>query len=110
MAQLVRLCSISEAPAANSVDVIAAPTLPVFGGKLCVANIDGKFYAMDNDCPHRLGPLGEGTLEDGLVLCPWHAWGFDPKTGTCREFPQAHVRTYPVRVEGNDLLVEIDAG
>jgi len=50
-------------------------------GTLCIANINGVIRALDNECPHRGGPLAEGLIEDGKLICPWHAWSFDPATG-----------------------------
>ena len=55
-------------------------------------------YAIDDRCPHRGGPLGAGTLENGEVVCPLHGWAFDLKTGACRSGPDRPVKTYPVRV------------
>jgi nitrite reductase (NADH) small subunit len=53
------------------------------GQTFCVANMDGEICAMDNVCPHRGGPLGEGMIENGKLICPWHAWEFDPRSGAC---------------------------
>ncbi len=103
MGTKIKLCALGEVPRENSVSEMTAD-----GRKLCVANVGGKLHAMENDCPHRLGPLGEGTVEDGLVLCPWHAWGFNPATGECRESPQAKVKTYVVEVAGEDVMVELE--
>jgi nitrite reductase (NADH) small subunit len=67
----------------------------------------GKFHALDSVCPHRGGPLGEGHLEDGEVVCPWHAWAFEVGTGKCRVLPgEADVAVFPVKVEGEDVLVD----
>ncbi len=68
----------------------------------------GKFCALDNTCPHSGGPLGEGHLDDGEVICPWHAWPFDVTTGRSRFVPgEADVRTYPVKVEGGEVLIDV---
>lgn len=48
---------------------------------LCMSKKEGKYGALDNKCPHQGGPLGEGTLENGLLRCPWHGWDYDPMTG-----------------------------
>jgi pyruvate oxidase len=53
---------------------------------ICLVHFDGQWAAMDNHCPHQRGPLGEGTIEQGVegacwVRCPWHGWDFDPLTG-----------------------------
>ena len=51
------------------------------GKTLAVFNVDGTFYAVDNTCLHRGGPLGEGELDDKIVTCPWHGWQYDVSTG-----------------------------
>lgn len=48
---------------------------------ICLSNIDGKICALDNKCPHQGGPLGEGSIENGLLRCPWHGWDYDPCSG-----------------------------
>ena len=76
MGEWVRLCGQGEAPGEGEVREMAA------GGRaVCVARHEGQLHALDNVCPHRQGPLGEGWLEGGAVLCPWHAWAFDLHTG-----------------------------
>ena len=69
----VRICSIAEAPADGTVMEADAQGTPV-----CLARIGGKFSAVDNLCPHRQGPLGQGWIEGNAVVCPWHSWTFDP--------------------------------
>ena len=56
-------------------------TVAVGERELALFNVGGKFYATDNVCPHRGGPLGEGTLDGNVVTCPWHGWRFDVCTG-----------------------------
>ena len=48
---------------------------------LCISHYEGKFAALDNKCPHQGGPLGEGSIENGYLRCPWHGWDFHPTTG-----------------------------
>ena len=48
---------------------------------LCLTHFEGEFAALDNKCPHQGGPLGEGSIESGLLRCPWHGWDFHPLTG-----------------------------
>ena len=73
---------------------------------LCIANVDGAIRAMDNECPHRGGPLAEGMIEKGKVICPWHAWAFDPATGAT-ESSQERVAVYPVTVTGEEVFVAL---
>ena len=74
---------------------------------LAVFNVDGRLYAIDNTCPHRGGPLGDGDLDGTLVTCPWHAWRWDVTTGANANSPAVRVGCYPVTVEGADLVVEV---
>ena len=74
---------------------------------VAIFNLDGRLYAIDNTCPHRGGPLGEGDLEGSFVSCPWHAWRWDVTTGAHANSPAVRVACYPVRVEGADVVVEV---
>jgi nitrite reductase (NADH) small subunit len=80
------------------------------GVPICLANIGGTLSAIGNICPHRLGPLGGGWVEDGKVLCPWHAWAFDVTTGEAAPPEEAKVSVYPLRVVGDDVLVLLEVG
>lgn len=103
MPQFVPLCRVTETPQEGEVCEISAADR-VF----CVARMHGELTVMDNGCPHRGGPLGQGLIEDGRIVCPWHAWAFDAKTGCASHNPKACVRRYPVRVEGEAVLVDIE--
>ncbi|MHB2019417.1 MAG: Rieske (2Fe-2S) protein [Candidatus Xenobia bacterium] len=74
---------------------------------VAVFNLDGEFYAIDNLCPHRGGPLGDGWVEHGVVTCPWHGWEFEIKTGQSTAFDHLCQAVYPVRVVGDEGEVEI---
>jgi nitrite reductase (NADH) small subunit len=94
-----------------------------------VFNVAGKFYAVRNICPHKNGPLCTGELSgrvttdgppsirgttlavDGLgevLRCPWHQWAFEISTGRCLVDPNRRVATYPVKVDGEDVVVEYE--
>jgi NAD(P)H-dependent nitrite reductase small subunit len=73
-------------------------TVNVQGRELAVWNVDGRFHAIDNECPHRGGPLGAGVLDGSQVSCPLHGWTFDVTTGACPDRPDRPVKTYPTRV------------
>lgn len=77
----------------------------VNGQSIAVFNVGGTFYAIDNTCVHRGGPLGEGELEEDTVTCPWHGWQYNVKTGASINNPSACVKSYQVKVEGSDVTV-----
>ena len=79
----------------------------VDGKEVALFNKEGTFYAMDNTCRHQGGPLGEGYLEGSSVTCPWHGWEYDITTGDCQTNPNARQAKYNVKVEGEDILIEI---
>jgi nitrite reductase (NADH) small subunit len=98
----VRLCSADEAPKPG--EVMEAE---VSGVGICLANVDGRLAALDNWCPHRRGPLGQGWLEGEAVVCPWHSWAFSTTTGVAEPPERAKVDVFAVKIEGEDLLVNI---
>ena len=78
------------------------------GGKeIALFKFEGAFYALENTCPHRGGPLGEGFLDGSEVTCPWHAWVFDVKTGACQTAPDVKQPSFKVKAEGEDVLVDV---
>ncbi len=68
---------------------------------------NGRFYACSPVCPHEDGPLAEGWLEGGAVVCPWHGYDFDLTSGACRVAPDFSVKVYPVRVSGTAVEVDL---
>jgi nitrite reductase/ring-hydroxylating ferredoxin subunit len=63
---------------------------------------------MNNICPHLGGILSYGFLDDNVITCPLHMWEFDVKTGKCVWPEQERLPTYLVKVEGEDILVDVD--
>ena len=61
---------------------------------------------MDNVCLHRGGPLGQGVIEGGKVICPWHGWAWDPKTGLAGS-SDAKVAVYAVKVDNSTVWVDV---
>ncbi|MBI2724489.1 MAG: non-heme iron oxygenase ferredoxin subunit [Chloroflexi bacterium] len=81
----------------------------VAGRRIALCNVNGRFYAIDDVCTHDGGPLDQGELAGHLVECPRHGARFDVTTGAAVVLPAVRpVRTYPVRVEGDDVRIEID--
>lgn len=79
----------------------------VGGEEIALFRRGDRVDAIENACPHRGAALAFGDVRGGMVYCPLHAWGFELATGACPEFPGAAVRSYPVRVEGDDVFVEL---
>jgi nitrite reductase/ring-hydroxylating ferredoxin subunit len=79
----------------------------VNGKVICVANVDGKYAAMDNVCLHRGGALGQGVVLDGKVICPWHGWMWDPVTGAAMQNSNVFLSVYKLEIRGEDVWVEM---
>jgi nitrite reductase/ring-hydroxylating ferredoxin subunit len=99
MAERIRIVQRSEIPAGTGKVVVAD------GRVLAVFNVEGQFRAVENTCPHRGGPLGEGSLEGAVVTCPWHGWQFDVCTGASPRNPSVSVRCVPLEVQGDDVFL-----
>src|ERR1041385_5994277 len=77
------------------------------GQDVCIANVDGKYYAIGNVCTHEGGPLADGVLDGYEVECPWHQSRFDVRTGEVRGPPASESEpTYEIKVDGNSILVK----
>ena len=97
------------------VEVAKISDLPI--GRVKALEVEGKhvalyhtrdgFFATDNTCPHRGGPLAEGDLIGEEITCPWHLWGFDVKTGLCAGNPEIAVATHELRLDGERILVRV---
>lgn len=96
----VRLLGAAEVPAG------AGRVVEVGGRTVALFNVGGRFYAVDNACPHRGGPLGDGDLDGPVVTCPWHGWRWDVTTGANVNNPAVRVGCYPVTVEQGELFVD----
>jgi nitrite reductase/ring-hydroxylating ferredoxin subunit len=102
MSQLVRICSQAELPAAGEVGEFT-----VDGRTLCVANLNGTISVLDGVCPHEEGPLGEGVIEDGRVVCPWHGYAFDVRTGVSEQDPDLKAQVFESAVEDGELRAKV---
>ena len=77
---------------------------------LALSHLDGAFYAIDNRCTHDDGPLGEGRLRNGRVICPRHGAAFDAKTGRVLSLPAVRgVAAFPTTVSGDSVYVDCEA-
>jgi len=100
MARIV-VAKIEEVPAGQ------ARVFEAGGRSVAVCNVAGTHYAIDNSCPHRGGPLGEGDVDGAVVVCPWHGWRWDVTTGANANNPAIRVPCFPVSVERGEILVEL---
>lgn len=106
--------SNGDAPALEWHRVLAAEELPegrvatVAAGQKSVALVhyDGQFSALDNHCPHQGGPLGEGSIENGLLRCPWHGFDYCPLDGKSPGFDDEAI-TYPLEIRDGDIYVGV---
>ena len=69
------------------------------GREYVVAEVAGELVVYPAVCPHQAGPLGKARLEDGIVRCPWHGYGFDVRTGDCVTGQSCRFSNLPVLVE-----------
>jgi nitrite reductase/ring-hydroxylating ferredoxin subunit len=93
---------------AKTIDVPAGKMkhVEVDGLEILIANVEGKFYAVGDRCPHLNAKLSEGTLNNRIVTCPRHLSSFDVTTGRVISGTRSSLATYDVKVDGDDLLVE----
>lgn len=113
----VERAQISMATTASpEVDLGAVDNIPLGEGRVYVVGDhslavfrqrDGCLFATDSVCPHRNGPLADGLVGGGKVICPLHAWKFDLTTGQCISGEEGCVRTYPVRVVDGRIRVTV---
>ena len=74
---------------------------------IAVFNDGGKYFAIDDLCPHMGASLGAGEVQDGIVACPWHAWRFKICDGTWCDNSKLSVDCFDVRVAGDDIQVRV---
>ncbi len=101
MTQFVPVARVDEIPEGEG------RMYQVAGREIAIFRVAGQFYALDNVCPHRGGPLGEGILSGTEVTCPWHAWSFDVRTGEYTFDPELVVQRFEVRVEDGQVQVAV---
>jgi len=98
---LIKVASLSEVPPDSVIEVSVGETL------YAICNVGGEISALSGICLHQGGPLGQGNLADGRVVCPWHAWEFDCRTGENSFDPEQCVATYSVQVQGDNILLQV---
>src|SRR5215216_1726583 len=102
MAEWVKVGQVGS-PAQGEVTVVTPR-----GDRIALANVDGDYYAIDDVCTHDGGPLDQGEVFGNEIECPRHGARFDVRTGKALTLPAVvPVKSYPVKVEGNDILIEV---
>ena len=96
-----KLATLGELPKDSVIEV-------EHGGNLyAICNAGGEIRTLSGVCPHQGGPLGQGTVIQGLLVCPWHMWEFDSATGTSLIDDTICIPTYPVKVDERSILVDL---
>lgn len=83
--------------------------LEVCGEHILLVNIDNRIYAYADVCPHQKSRLSEGTLTQNILRCARHHWEFDACSGSGVNPQNTCLTAFPIRLEGEDILVDIDA-
>jgi nitrite reductase/ring-hydroxylating ferredoxin subunit len=104
MADIVKVANKADLPPGSGMSVEAG------GQAIGLFNCNGEIHALDNVCPHRGGPLGEGYVDcaNATVQCPWHGWTFSLHTGVSPVNALAKVQKFDVVVEGDEIKVALD--
>ncbi len=97
----VRVCGVHELSEGG------CRVVSVRGQQLAVFRVDGQIVAIDAQCPHEGGPLQDGMIEQGCIVCPWHNYKFDLASGRCQTEPDLKVNRYPTSIL--DGVVWVDA-
>ena len=108
LSQSIFILSQDFIKVANTSDILPSDKkeFEVEGQKICIINIDGRYYAIGSICTHEGGPLADGTLSGYEIECPWHGSKFDIRTGEVTSPPANEPEpAYEVKVDGNNILV-----
>ena len=106
MAEFISVAKLGDIPDCEG------RAVPVNGRMVALFNTAGQYWAINDTCPHMGASLATGYLEDDAVTCPWHAWRFSIRDGTWLDNPDPKLATdsYQVRIEGNDIQIQIPDG
>ena len=99
---MVRLASRSDLP------IGAAKIVAARGKVIALFNVGGTVHAVENTCPHRGGPLGEGVLNGTVVTCPWHGWEFDVCTGLSPRNSAVTIRCISLEMRGDEIYASLE--
>ena len=97
----VKVADISALPDGETMEA------KVDGHPYAVCNAGGALHCLDGECPCTGGPLSQGAIRHDLLVCPWHGWRFDYKTGVCAYDDSIKVARFPVKVEDGGIFVDV---
>jgi nitrite reductase (NADH) small subunit len=97
----IKVGAVSDVPEDSVMEVTVGEDL------YAICNLGGTLHALSGVCLHQGGPLGQGQIAGGRVICPWHAWEWDCRTGENPDDPAERVATFEVKVEGGDILLQV---
>jgi nitrite reductase/ring-hydroxylating ferredoxin subunit len=95
-----KIASLSKLPPGSVTEIFLGDSA------YALCNHDGQVYALWGTCPHAHGPIGQGLLHGEWVVCPWHEWAFDCRTGANGYDPTVKLDRFAVRVDGDDVLMD----
>src|SRR5690349_16770743 len=95
-----RVAAVDELPEGRVTTVAAGHK------SVALVHFDGQYSALDNHCPHQGGPLGEGSIENGLLRCPWHGYDYCPLTGKSPGFDD-EATTYPLEIRDGEVFIGV---
>lgn len=96
-----KLATVGELPKDSVIEV------EYEGNLYAICNAGGEVRALSGVCPHEGGPLGQGTVIQGMLVCPWHMWEFDSHSGKCLVDDRMGVPTYRVKIDDSIVLVDL---
>lgn len=99
---MIPVAKISEIPN------FGKKVISVSGQEVLLINIKGTIFAVENDCPHQGSPLQAAVVKDGHISCPRHGYRFNLADGNCTDHPEYTLRTYPVELRGDDILISME--
>ena len=104
MPEFITVCKVGDIPEGRG------KTFTVADRRIAVFFVDGRYYALDDYCPHMGESLGLGEVHQGAVICDRHLWAFGLVDGVSPDVPSLKAETFEVRVQGDEIQVSVPAG
>jgi nitrite reductase/ring-hydroxylating ferredoxin subunit len=102
MRKFVKAVRVEDLPIGKSLIIVARDE------EIALFNYKGNYFAIANKCLHKGSPLGEGRIEEGVLICPNHEWRYDLNTGVCMQNPMLKTKIYPVKVAKGAVWVGLE--